>query len=72
VDKSINPLSALRIKWWPGRESNTRHADFQGVQRLTHNHLMRKGAENTGVLRTSGVVARFDAGKPANAARFSA
>jgi hypothetical protein len=72
VDKSINRLIALRIKWWPGTESNHRHADFQGVQRLTCNHLSGKAAENSSALRTPAFLAGFAHEFPANVRPFLA
>jgi hypothetical protein len=35
----VKPLAVLHKEWWPGTESNHRHADFQGVTRNSRNTL---------------------------------
>jgi hypothetical protein len=40
VDKSPKQRTVLAKEWWPGRELNTRHADFQGVTLVSCNHLI--------------------------------
>jgi hypothetical protein len=38
-------------KWWPGTESNHRHADFQGVTGFLYNTLIHKAVANCPLLR---------------------
>jgi hypothetical protein len=63
VDKSPKQRTVLAKEWWPGRELNTRHADFQGVTRVSCNHLTQLDVANAAVfpiLRQSGLVARLN------------
>jgi hypothetical protein len=63
VDKSPKHRTVLAKEWWPGTESNHRHADFQGVTRDSCNHLTPLDVANAAVfpiLRQSALVARLN------------
>ncbi len=51
MDKSDKQRILLANERWPGRESNTRHADFQGVTAESCNTLTQKDVANPAALR---------------------
>jgi hypothetical protein len=46
VDKSDKQRILFAKEWWPGAGSNGRHADFQGVTRVSCNHLTQLDVAN--------------------------
>ena len=51
MDKCSKLRFVLQKEWWPGAGSNGRHADFQGLSRVSDNHLTRKDVANARALQ---------------------
>jgi hypothetical protein len=71
VDKSPKQRTVLAKEWWPGTESNHRHADFQGVTRESCNQLSSVGVSYREVLAIRPLTTFVYEGLPANTAAFA-